>query len=287
MANRPTYDFQTLQELFGGVNRYEVPAYQRGYSWGTEQIEQLLGDLRSAYSDEPDRFYILGQVIVCKQGDTYELVDGQQRLTTLFLLVSLAKNIIGDSALAFGPVQRHQFDGLSALLLREDRDEPGQLIPTLLAANAGRAFVKAVATGEPLPPTDSNLTQENIRNSIEIFSEWFKRNYPVEEDLFQFLWFVLTKASVLRLTLENVQEALLIFQKMNNRGLALDDADLLKNLLFIRASEAEFSRLSNAWDKASGSIFKSRLKRAKSMEFLLKAKIGIRTGASVPSSQSL
>ncbi|MFM1953909.1 MAG: hypothetical protein RL118_100 [Actinomycetota bacterium] len=285
MSARPTYEFQSIQELFGGVNRYEVPAYQRGYSWGTEQIDQLLGDLRSAYVDEPDRFYILGQVIVCKQGDTFELVDGQQRLTSLFVLIALAKNLIGDTSLAFSAVQRHQFDGLSALLLREDKDEPGELIPTLLAANAGRDHVKAVATGKPLPKEDTNLTQENLRNAVEIYTDWFKLNFPIEEDLFKFLWFVLTKASVLRLTLENVQEALLIFQKMNNRGLALDDADLLKNLLFIRATETEFGRLSNAWDKASGSIFKSRLKRAKNMEFLLKAKIGIRTGNSIPSNK--
>jgi hypothetical protein len=72
---------------------------------------------------------------------------------------------------------------------------------------------------------------------------------------------------------------------MNNRGLTLDDADLLKNLLFQKATDEEYSKLSNQWDKASQELFKARLKRIRTMQFLLKALVGIDTGESVPTSK--
>ena len=62
---------------------FYVPSYQRGYRWGKTEVERLLDDV---YSTEGKRNYCLQPVVVRKTGDRYELIDGQQRLTTIFLI---------------------------------------------------------------------------------------------------------------------------------------------------------------------------------------------------------
>lgn len=63
--------------------RFRVPSYQRGYRWGTQEVGQLVGDIRASMG----RNYCLQPIVVKDNGDEWELVDGQQRLTTLYLLV--------------------------------------------------------------------------------------------------------------------------------------------------------------------------------------------------------
>ena len=73
---------------------YTVPVYQRNYAWRAEQIEQLIGDVHDALA-EGDDGYFLGNLIVTKRPGKltdYEVIDGQQRLTTLFLLLTILAN---------------------------------------------------------------------------------------------------------------------------------------------------------------------------------------------------
>ena len=62
---------------------FYVPSYQRGYRWGVAEVERLLDDI---YSTEGKSNYCLQPVVVKKNGDRYELIDGQQRLTTIYLI---------------------------------------------------------------------------------------------------------------------------------------------------------------------------------------------------------
>lgn len=274
----PKFEMQSFQALFGPNNNYQVPSYQRGYAWGSEQVDQLLDDLHTAYTEDPENYYLLGQSIVCRNGSDWDIVDGQQRLTTLFILVTHARNVLEPHEDEFDRLHRSRYSGILSLVQRET---DGELHPSLTAAKPGRAYIELLVEGKSLPDSDANPSQENIRTAHETFSDWFEKNFPNPTQKFEFLWFVLNKVLILRLELQDVQEALVVFQKMNNRGLVLDNADLLKNLLFIKADEGLFERLSKSWDQASQSIYGSRLKRAKSMEFLLKAMIGLETGQSV------
>lgn len=78
---------KTIAELLNG-EEYLIPSYQRGYRWTTEQVDDLLNDfLDYAYDSAGDGFYCLQPVIVQKRNGTWELVDGQQRITTLVILL--------------------------------------------------------------------------------------------------------------------------------------------------------------------------------------------------------
>ena len=102
------------------------------------------------------------------------------------------------------------------------------------------------------------------------------------EEIKSFYDYVLSHVFVVRLSLENNAHALRVFQKVNNRGLELDDADLIKNFLFQKVTDDEYPRMSEMWEQATNLLFSASLKRVKSMEFLMKALIGIQTGNSIP-----
>ena len=89
-----------IENIFEG-NKYVIPLYQRNYAWGIDEIEQLLDDI---YDAPVGRDYFLGSLIVnyLVEEDKFEVIDGQQRLTTLYLLLSyLDKNYLHDDSLQF------------------------------------------------------------------------------------------------------------------------------------------------------------------------------------------
>lgn len=82
----------SIAELFGEGCVYRVPIYQRAYAWDTDEIETLLDDIRRAISH--DTQYYLGSLVVARRDSerneaVYEVIDGQQRLTTLYLLLAV------------------------------------------------------------------------------------------------------------------------------------------------------------------------------------------------------
>ena len=89
-------DAKTIAKIFGDADSYyQVPDYQRPYSWEDEQIEQLWDDLYSAMQSG-DESYFLGPMILIRTKDGYfEVVDGQQRLTTLTILFCVLRDLYG------------------------------------------------------------------------------------------------------------------------------------------------------------------------------------------------
>ena len=74
-------------------DHYIIPIYQRNYAWGEVEIEALLTDIKNAMDRTPDKNYYVGSLIVFKRDDgKFEVIDGQQRLTTLTLIVKVLKN---------------------------------------------------------------------------------------------------------------------------------------------------------------------------------------------------
>ena len=72
------------ENIFTGNDKYVIPLYQRAYAWGSRQLKQLVEDISDFDSDK----YYIGTLIVSRNGDTFEVIDGQQRLTSLYLLLT-------------------------------------------------------------------------------------------------------------------------------------------------------------------------------------------------------
>lgn len=280
------YEAPTVSEIFGPGFVYTVPAYQRGYAWTDEQVSQLVEDTIWAYRNTPQETYLLGQVILCpgKESGYWEIVDGQQRITTLFVLIAAAREIVNEMALtaALDPGRKIQFDQVTGMLFHV----VGHAIqPRLTAARDGNEYIQRIMDGSGFPAEDASPTQQNIREAYDKIRELLSKEFDSGTEIFDYLWHLLQKVVLFRLTLSDSNQALRVFAKMNNRGLTLDDADLLKNLLFQKVtSDEEFDKLSSEWDDASKNLYKSRLKRVRSMEFLMKTLVGIETGESISTS---
>ena len=84
---------KTIADIFAGEKKYVVPLYQREYAWTDHEVGRLLADIWESYRKNASSNYYIGTLVVKPDGGEYEVIDGQQRLTTLSILYSL----IGDS----------------------------------------------------------------------------------------------------------------------------------------------------------------------------------------------
>ena len=80
---------KSIAEIFDANSRYVIPLYQRNYAWGEDQIEALFQDIYEAWNSKTDKYYIGSLVVLKRRNGDYEVIDGQQRLTTLSLLTKM------------------------------------------------------------------------------------------------------------------------------------------------------------------------------------------------------
>lgn len=81
---------KTIGQIFDGSSKYVIPLYQRNFAWRQEQIEQLLQDIYEAFKNNNDGHYFIGSLVVLKRSNgDFEVIDGQQRLTTLSLITKI------------------------------------------------------------------------------------------------------------------------------------------------------------------------------------------------------
>ena len=180
MANN-TVDVRSIGSILNGRNCFFVPCYQRGYRWNRKQVEDLLGDLYSFRkqmiannSDEVGKFYCLQPVIVRKitapemrkeiLGDDsadpetklWELVDGQQRLTSIYILLSYL-------------IMKHRRDESE----RSENDYSRVKLYNIMYESrpATCAALKALAQGKEIAPCDIDST--HISNALRYIDEWF------------------------------------------------------------------------------------------------------------------
>lgn len=283
MPEKPGFSPLPVGVFLGPQTSYEVPVYQREYAWSHEQIEALLDDL-FGWADSDDPYYLLGQAIVAPSNGAREwaLVDGQQRVTSIYLLLTaILRSLESVGALTSSDYSvKDAAMQLHTILVMSD---PVTTSPTsrVLTAKGGDEFISLLREGKALPGAE-NLTQENIKANYDEIRERVVAAFPDEKSLVRFLNKLLNGVWLIRLEMKAEDQALEIFEKINNRGLALNSADLLKNLLFQEVSSDDYGWLSKQWEDSAQLVFSIRARRAASMEFLMKALLAAETGESVP-----
>ncbi len=215
----------TITQLLGSSNeQYVVPAYQRRYSWHKQQIWELIEDIKLI--DGTDT-HLLGS-IVCLTGqhvaglNRLELVDGQQRLTTISILL----HCINDRLLDDGEVSDAQEISrlLTAKALGYD-PLPKICLDSIDAAEFQR-FVARESIGKP-----ENV---NLRNAFALLRGWVHEQSL--SDLGVFLYRLMNQAIVIRLDVSEAKDAFKLFETINNRGLRLSPTDIIKNFLLGNAA---------------------------------------------------
>lgn len=229
-------DAKTVRQLLANA-RYSLDYYQREYRWETNQVTDLIDDLTNKFfnnyqvGDQRDQVenynhYFLGSIIVSRTRGKLFIVDGQQRLTTLTLLLIKLRQML------------------------ENENQRGQVASLVFSEKFGqrsfnldieerKAIMNALYSEDPLEPFESNDQPESIRyiaaryNDIDNYFDLHRDELPY------FVDWLLEKVYLVQITAYDDGDAYTIFETMNDRGLSLTPAEMLKGYLLANITDTD------------------------------------------------
>jgi hypothetical protein len=235
---------KTIRELLGGA-KYSIDYYQREYRWQTKQMAELIDDLTSkfleSYQEGDERgavesygHYFLGSIIISDRDGQKFIIDGQQRCTSLtLLLIYLHRNV-------------------------EDVEVRKQLADLIFSQKFGKksfnldvpdrtACMEALYNAEPF---DQNDQPESVVNILGRFAD-IEEQFPDEVGgaaLPYFCDWLIENVHLVEITAYSDEDAYTIFETMNDRGLSLTPTDMLKGYLLANITDADVrNRSSKVW----------------------------------------
>lgn len=230
---------------------YTVPDYQREYIWKDKEVNKLLDDINEAIGG-PE--YFVGTVLVSPASDKnhFDVIDGQQRLTTFFLILCALRSLFKKE-----PQEQTLNELISTSYTTRQGDVKTSLKLNPCYENADEVM-KAIVNSNGNPEEVRNLVSTagikkfgSLQNLIDAYStvyHYLRNNYPKSEQLKKY-WGYLSNNVIFIQISTDVSSALKIFETINERGVGLNPMDLLKNLLFINVKQQEFKKLKDEWKK--------------------------------------
>ena len=234
---------------------YSVPDFQREYVWQQEHVEKLLQDVLDEFYDEEGKIlegpeYFLGSVVTCKNSDgIFQLIDGQQRLTTIYLILCAARDAIKENNSEPTRVLLGQISDVYSDPKTGDDIERHRL--TLQYEDSDGVLEKIVKASEPVESLKE--TTESVRKILSAYKD-IRTFLRVEFDddpakVKKFLVALTTRIKLIRILTPTIANALKVFETINDRGIGLNAMDLLKNLLFMKTNSKDYPKLKDRWKK--------------------------------------
>lgn len=252
---------ETYRQLMGNGLQYEIPKFQRDYSWESEHWDDLWQNIRSLNSDESEH-YMGYLVLQSSDNKNFKVIDGQQRLTTLSILVlSVLKNL---QELADKNIDSEQNIQRKEELMRS---YIGYLDPvTLISKNKLKLnhnnddyYRNYIVPLQSLPVRKINLSEKQIRSCFQWFYERIKKEYVTGESLAGFIDAIVDKLFFTVIKVSDELNAFKVFETLNARGVKLSSSDLLKNYLFsvvdaTNPHKSELEEMELLWSKVIGKL---------------------------------
>jgi uncharacterized protein with ParB-like and HNH nuclease domain len=238
-----TPHYRTVQQLLQS-QAFSIDEYQREYKWEKENIDELLSDLLGKFSNsyrpehstkEVSKYgeYFLGSIIVSKRNGKNYLVDGQQRVTSLTLLLICLYRIAEERDL---PV----LQTIAPLIFSDNLGEPkfNLDIPERLPV------IEALFKGQPFNPDGKD---ESIQTMYSRYGDIEQNGFveELEEGISHFTYWLLTRVGLIEIATDNDTYAYAIFETMNDRGRTLSPVDMLKAYLLAPVEDSDKRRASN------------------------------------------
>lgn len=255
-------------------NFYVVPDYQREYVWKyDEHIEQFLEDIHLSACNQ-DESYFIGSMITVKRADgRFDIIDGQQRLTTIILCLCAISNILKNfenedpriiqirEAINNLLYKYHIENNIVQVRLELQYEESRNILNYII-----KSSTKGVAIPKELDVTASSVG--NIYFAYENIKNYYHNLIQQDiSDAIDEIRHFLTKVEMVIIETEDLGSALKIFETINQRGVGLNAMDLTKNLLFINADSSEYGKIKAIWKNISDTL-KSCKEDDKPMRFM-------------------
>ncbi len=233
---------QSVEALLGsGKSKpFVIPEYQRPYAWTDEQVETLFEDLweftATSGGTERESSYFLGSIVSYEnENGEQEIIDGQQRITSLFLLLRAIYTKLVATPASERTAEANNFIGkIEPAIWRTNKltgtvDYKNILLTSRVVNNDGNEILRSILeTGH----ADENA-KDNYSKNYRYFQELFDK-HSTENPLmvYQFIYALLNQAILLPITADTQDTALTIFSTLNDRGMPLSDADIFKAKIY-------------------------------------------------------
>ncbi len=255
---------QTFRQIMSNGLLYRVPPFQRDYSWGEDEWEDLWQDMLGLLEEDGEPAHYMGYLVLQSSDNKYfDIIDGQQRLTTISILIlaslSRLQTLVKDNVDAHKNQRRK--DNLQNSYI-------GYVDPVTLVSRAklelnrhNNRFYKTYLTSlANIPQRGLNASEHQLRKAFYWLESKLKNQYQISGEAIAF--FIDTMADKLFFTVITVTDelnAFKVFETLNSRGVRLSATDLLKNYLFsVIASgdchETEIETLENLWERILGEL---------------------------------
>ena len=228
---------------------YRIPEYQRPYVWGADQVNELLDDVYRAQESNPDSQYFLGSMVLKKsskqdgstQYEEYDLLDGQQRLTTLFLITAVVRDLtpkVNEARIKTCRDTIYQTavpdDNIPerSRIVFDIRDDVRRFVDEYVKTDGGTN--KTDELKELSEKSDKDISIKNIANAILVIRGFFENGNSID----RFFPFFRSKVLLIYVATEELEDAFHLFTVMNNRGIKLRNSDILKAENLAKVSDA-------------------------------------------------
>jgi uncharacterized protein with ParB-like and HNH nuclease domain len=239
---------------------FRIPEYQRPYVWDNDQVTELLDDVMTAKTSNPDSQYFLGSMVLRRkdkeEGSTkyeeYDLLDGQQRLTTLFLITAVVRDLTPDSNTSRLKTCHETIyqmanpdDNIPERLriVFDIRDQVKDFINEFVKESRGTE--REVELKQKIDNPSEDISIRNLSKAILTIRNYFSTNSI--DDFFPYL-----RSNVLMIYVaaEELEDAFRLFTVMNSRGVKLRNSDILKaeNLGMVKDSKKRMD-LAKKWEE--------------------------------------
>jgi uncharacterized protein with ParB-like and HNH nuclease domain len=261
-----------------------------------EQVDTLLDDLRKFYKREDVNQYLIGSVILCDESTDGEkaqplLIDGQQRTLTFTLLLMCARKFLRVNKLVEGNNDRHTKLVQNILHCLNENPE-GSYFPKVKMSRAGTDEILAELFdwsgiesqdlgNEIFKKADTeNKSAANLRAVAKyIYDAFMSEEWLPKEDFIPAMEKILSGVKFIELTVTHKRESIAIFDRINDRGMQLTKADIVKNLIFQEVEDDEFDMISEKWNNMAQSLIETKKSRLQDPKYLLRALSHFRFGA--------
>jgi uncharacterized protein with ParB-like and HNH nuclease domain len=244
-------DDLNINDLFKDF--YSVPDFQREYVWEDSNVEKLLQDVYDEFYDEhniqiQNTEYFIGSVVVCNDDEgAYQLIDGQQRLTTIYLTLCTIRDYLYDLEKTTPETLKNQIGAAS--MNPQTGEDVFRYRLNLQYEDSDGVLMKVAKEDEDVESIkETTESVKHILKAYQTIKEFLRINFNDDASLVKkFLAAFIHRVKLIRIITPDLTHALKVFETINDRGVGLNAMDLLKNLLFMKTNSSDYPKLKEKW----------------------------------------
>ncbi len=251
-----------LEDILKDKLYYQIPIYQRPYQWTEENCEKLLDDLFFNYEDDRESDYFCGSLVLItisedSKAKTYDVVDGQQRLSTFILLAKVLATLYSERLDPERKSQEYLQESWSDRHEYKGKKKKKRLDFDLVGSSAKKDFQDTLDFFDDLDASKGEDSKSNapskgknsyLKNAVCLKNYLEKKEI---EDIDAFIEWLYSNVVFITITCPDADKALRIFSVLNARGLALNATDIFKGELLKHAKEHEQEEFVSRWNDLS------------------------------------